>query len=146
MRVFVVQRLRGNLDAIRSAVEAQGIAHASSIAYLRSAQEVALAIQEIPTGATLVVVSGSVLRYGSSSYDGIYLARAVKRSHPQALCFSYSVMPAQDAAIDGVIPKKDGTLCTGDHDCLVRFLAVLRDGVTLADLRAAVPEIRSGTP
>mgnify|MGYP001587385061 CR=1 FL=1 len=137
MKIVVIQRHNENLRGIKESVAQINRERAGEIIYASEEDEVMEAVQD---GSPALVVSGQVLgRYGGGS--GTDLARKVKRVNPQALFFIYSVMPDRNEAVDGVIPKSNGTVVSGEHSLLARILASDLNGATVESLKATFPGI-----
>lgn len=127
MYVVVVQRFQENLDAIRLRMEERCAPSVVIMRYVRTAHAAHAVLCKVPADEPVVVITGSVLHEGEDTFDGVRLARSVKQKYPWARCFNYSVLPCRDTAFDGIIPKEAGTISTGDHVALLRFLAALPD-------------------
>jgi len=131
MKIVVIQWHDGNLHGIRENVAKINEARAKEIIYTSDPEEV---METIRDGDPALVVSGQVL--GLREY-GTDLAHRVKHANPRALFFIYSVMPKTNEAVDGVIPKEEGTLVTGEHSLLARILASNLNGATPESMRTA---------
>lgn len=79
--------------------------------------------------------------FGVGHKEGTDLAIEVKEANPNAIFFIYSVMPETNASVDGLIPKKDGTISTAEHSLLTRILTCEKSKMTILDLKALFPEI-----
>lgn len=135
MRIVVIQRHEGNLSGIKENVARINGERAKEIIYTSNPEEVVKIVRDgIPT----FIVSGQIFDHVLCGTD---LASIVKQVNPQVLFFIYSTMPEANEAVDGVIPKKNGTFVTRDHKLLARILASDLDTATPESIKAAFPEV-----
>ncbi len=136
VKTVVLQIHAENLCGIQQNVACIDSSRADEIIFTADREDVLTVIKgEEP----VLVVSGQVLGLGISGTD---LARDVKRANPKALFFIYSVMPATNESVDGVIPKRNGTATNGAHELLAKILTSPLDGITATDLKKRFPEIQ----
>ena len=136
MKTIVIQRHSENLDGIKAAVAEINNARAEEIIYTPDPQKV---LQEVRGEDSMTIVSGQVL--SGTIYWGTDLARQIKKTNPKALFFIYSVMPERNESVDGIIPKEDGTIGTGEHSLLARVLTSDLEHATPRGVKTAFPEI-----
>lgn len=136
MKTIVIQRHEGNLAGI-----ADGVAEISENTHVFYTSDPREVLREGEGSDPVFVVSGQVFDYPMRGTD---LARAVKKINPHALFFIYSTMPEWNEAVDGIIPKENGTLMSSEHSLLAQILVSNLDTVTvtLARLAKTFPQVR----
>lgn len=130
MKIIVIQRHFENLVGIKAEVAKINQKRAEEIIFTNVPEEVLDAVHD---GLPVIVVSGQV--FGPFLFSGTDLARQVKQVNPQAQFYMYSVIPERNEAVDGVIPKRNGTAVNGQHPVLAGILTSDLDGATPETLR-----------
>jgi hypothetical protein len=135
MKIIVAQRHTENLIGIKDAVRQVDAERAEIIHFTSSSEDV---VRHVKDGQPAFIVSGQVFSFG---FSGTQLALEVKKVNPLAAFFIYSVVPSKNGAVDGVIPKNEGTAYNHQHSLLARILTLPEEDLTSQKVKTLFREV-----